>query len=205
MSVMSNEVMFKAGASFFTNSNSRAGIICNLRRLNDRFARAGNLDPGILHTTHAHVRDAKIGVSNANAHSALTRNVKTGEARVVNVLSQNRHVGRKDPGAMERRAHNRNTAPQMQIFVIFARTYFNGISRPRSFESSSNGGDRIWTHLPGSWRVHHPTAKFESVYGVLPVWPRCQEHGRCREQAEKEPGPLRRATRRTLSRCSCNR
>ena len=113
MSIMSDEVVFKAGASVFTNRNSRTRIICNLRRLDDRFTRAGDLDTGVLHTTHPHVRNPEIGVCNANAHSPWTRDVKTYETCVVNVLSQNRHIGRKDSGAVERRAHHGNTAPQM--------------------------------------------------------------------------------------------
>src|ERR1700733_10517791 len=109
MPVMPDEVVFKAGASVFTNRNSRTRIICNLRRLDDRFTLAGDLNPRVLHTTHAHVGDVEIRVCNANAHSAWTRNVKTGETRVVNVLSQNRNIRRKDAGAVERSAHTRHT------------------------------------------------------------------------------------------------
>src|ERR1700678_3737876 len=113
MSIMADEGVLKARASAFGHRNSRTRSVCNLTRLNERFPPACDLDTGCLHTAYSHVRNMQIGVCNANAHSPWARNVKTGEARVVNVLSQNRHIGRYDPGAVERRADHRNTAPQM--------------------------------------------------------------------------------------------
>ena len=131
MSIMSNEVVFEAGVSVFTHRNSRTRIIRNLRRLDDRFITAGDLDTGILHTTHAHARNPEIGVCHANAHSPWTREIKTCETCVVNVLSQNCYLGGKNSGAVKRRAHHRNAAPQMHVFVILAGSYFDGVSRPR--------------------------------------------------------------------------
>src|ERR1700733_16317359 len=113
MSIMSDEVVFKARASVLTHRNACPRVIRNFRRLNETFTRTGDLDPGILHTTHPNVRNPKIGVCNANAHPPWTRNVKSGETCVVNALSQNRDIRRKNPGAVERRAHHRNTAPEM--------------------------------------------------------------------------------------------
>ncbi len=159
MSIMSDEVVFKPRASVFTNRNPRTGIICNFRRLDHRFTRTGDLETGVLHTAHPHVGNMEIGVCNPNAHSPWTGDVKTSKPCVMNVLSQNRHIRRKDPGAVERRAHHGNAGPQMDIFVIFAGTYFNGISRSRSRQGSSDSRDRIRTDRPALWRAHHPKAK----------------------------------------------
>jgi len=126
MSIMSDEVVFKARASVFTHRNSRTRIICNLRRLNDRFTRAGDLDTRILHTAHSHVCNAEIGICNANAHFPRTRDVKTGETRVVNVR---RGICRSQP---PRRAASDNT-PLIRNRLIFVCAIFanSGSRRPR--------------------------------------------------------------------------
>src|ERR1700722_745059 len=111
MSIMSDEIVFKAGAGVFTNRNSRTRILCDLRRLDDRFTRAGNLDRSVLHTAYSQARNADVGVRNTNTHSPWAGDVETGKKRVLNILSENRHTWRKDPGAVERRADHRNAAP----------------------------------------------------------------------------------------------
>ena len=77
-----------------------------------------------------------------------TGDIKTYEKRVVNVLSGNRNVRRKDACAVELRAHDGNTAPQMKIFVVFTGSYFNRISGTRAVQGSSDRGDPIRSDRP---------------------------------------------------------
>ena len=151
---MADEIVVKVGTGVFTNENSRTGIVCNVRSLDNRFSLACDLYTRCLHTTYAHLGNVEIGVCNADSHSSGTRYIKTYEKRVVNVLSGNRNIGGNDPCAVELGAHDRDTAPQMNSFRGIHRdllqSYLQGgrgpgqlrwwgfhSGRPPSFEATS--------------------------------------------------------------------
>ena len=96
-------------------------------------------------------------------------------------------------------AHHGNPAPQEKGFVVFTGIYFNRVPAARALQRGSDRGDPVWSDSPGLGRTHLPKSKLESGSGVFPVRPRTEEHGRCREKAEKKPGPTRGALRRVMN------